>query len=114
MARNAGGKRQPRRNGAGVLKMGRNPNIPEPVTVAREARAWELYQQGRSQAAIAAQLQVEWPLYTMSQPAVCQALRRCEDRVLADLKDEQLREKSRQLARTEGIFLEAMAAWHLS
>ena len=95
-------------------KLGCNPAIPEAVTIAREARAWDLYRQGHSQAAIAAQLEEEWPGYTMTQQAVSKALQRCEDRTLAELKGETVRETARQLNRLEGAYLQAMAAWHRS
>jgi predicted transcriptional regulator len=73
----------------------------------REQRAWTLAQEGQSQRAIAAVLEI-------SQQAVSRILRRVEARELRELQASIERTKARQDARLEYIYGQAMAAWEES
>jgi hypothetical protein len=74
---------------------------------AREARAIELAAQGRTTREIASALGV-------SQTAACNALRRAEQRALAEMLGAVQTLKVRQLGRLEHVFREALAAWERS
>ena len=81
--------------------------VPRALVVERETTAWTMACQGRTQYEIAAKLGI-------SQPAVSQILKRVSTRVLKQLETEVAQRKALQNIRLEGIYAEAMDAWHES
>lgn len=81
--------------------------VTKEVTKQREAQAWELRQQGMRQSEIARTIGI-------SQPAVSLMLNRLSVRSEAALTELAVQTKVEQAIRLEGIYVEAMKAWHAS
>jgi DNA-binding transcriptional LysR family regulator len=73
----------------------------------REAQAWQLMVDGRTQLDIARTIGV-------SQPAVSKMLRRLEERFLADQAFRIERQRARHTARLEHVYRQALEAWAAS
>jgi hypothetical protein len=83
------------------------PRVKRQITRQREARAWELRQQGWSLRRIAAEI-------GLGHSGVFAILRRVEKRVLAKLNADVEAEKARQFAVLDHILDEALQAWERS
>lgn len=81
--------------------------IPPALVREREVRAWALACAGKPQTDIAAELGI-------TQPAVCQILKRVSTRALKQLQGDVEQRKALHTARLEHIFSEAMGAWEAS
>jgi predicted XRE-type DNA-binding protein len=83
------------------------PKVQRDVALGREATAWRLREQGRTQAQIAEELGV-------TQPAVSRMLRRFEKKLVKELAEEALVVKVRQTRQLEYIAAQAMLGWERS
>ena len=107
-------KKQPKAPPPATARRKGNNKVPLELTIEREIEAWELHKQGFSQVEIAALLTGQDPRHPIGRQGISKALRRVEERLMADLADRVERHKVSHYHRCEGLYFMAIKAFRES